>query len=338
MDLSELGEFGLIDRLASGLEMRQPSTLKGIGDDAAVLDRGNGEVTLVSTDLLVEGIHFDLTYAPLKHLGYKAVAVNVSDIAAMNGVPEQITVSMALSSRFGVEAIDELYAGIYAACEHYKVDLVGGDTTSSPRGLLLSVTAIGRAKRNQVSYRGGAKPGDIICVTGDLGGAYLGLQILEREKAVYQANPEMQPELAAYEYVVMRQLKPEARTDIIHGLADVRVVPTSMIDVSDGLASELGHICQKSGVGATIYDQYLPVSEQSLSVAMEFQIGESTAALHGGEDYELLFTIAPDQLQKIKNDPDITVIGQIEPKEAGMHLITRQEQRIPIKGHGYTHF
>ncbi|MFM2249340.1 MAG: hypothetical protein RLZZ358_267, partial [Bacteroidota bacterium] len=270
-EISELGEFGLIDQLAKGAHLKNPSTLKGIGDDAAVIDSGD-LVTVVSTDLLLEGVHFDLSYTPLPHLGFKAVAVNVSDIAAMNAIPTQITVSIALSNRFSVEAVNALYEGIYAACEQYGVDLVGGDTTASRSGLIISVTAMGQAKKEQLSYRSGAKESDILCVTGDLGSALVGLQILEREKQVYLSNPDMKPELEKYTVVTGRQLRPDARMDIIHELRELEVVPTSMIDISDGLASEIFHICKASGVGATIYEDKLPIDKQTFDTAVELNL------------------------------------------------------------------
>jgi thiamine-monophosphate kinase len=289
-EISQLGEFGLIDRINKKFSLDNATSLKGIGDDAAVVGSGE-EAILISTDMLVEGIHFDLSYTPLQHLGYKAIAVNVSDIAAMNGRAEQITVSIALSNRFSLEAVDALYEGIHAACKAYKVDLIGGDTTSSRSGLVISITAIGRSKKDTIAYRSGAKTGDIICVTGDLGAAFLGLQVLEREKEVYMSNPEMQPGLEKYEYMVGRQLKPEARMDIIHELAELNVVPTAMIDISDGLASELMHIATQSGVGVRIFEDKLPIETFAYeTAAVEFKIDPVTCALNGGEDYELLFT------------------------------------------------
>ncbi|MFC2443337.1 MAG: thiamine-phosphate kinase, partial [Capnocytophaga ochracea] len=289
--LADLGEFGLIDRLTKGFEIHNPSTLKGVGDDAAVMDFKNKK-TVVSTDLLIEGVHFDLSYVPLKHLGYKSVVVNVSDIYAMNATATQITVSIAVSNRFPLEALEELYAGIRLACEHYKVDLVGGDTTSSTRGLIISVTAIGEAEASDLVYRNGAQPNDLVVLTGDIGGAYMGLQILEREKAVFQVNPNSQPDIEMYSYILERQLKPEARKDIPPLLKQLGVKPTAMMDVSDGLSSEILHICKQSGVGCRLYEDKIPLDPQVISTCEEFNLDSTTIALSGGEDYELLFTIA----------------------------------------------
>ena len=333
-EISELGEFGLIDHLNQNVILRNPSTLKGIGDDAAVIEAGD-HVKVVTTDLLIEGVHFDLSYAPLTHVGFKAVAVNVSDIAAMNAIPTQITVSIALSNRFSVEAVDDLYAGINAACEHYGVDLVGGDTTASRGGLVISVTAIGESQKDQISYRSGAKTNDILCVTGDLGSALIGLQILEREKQVYLANPDMKPELSKYDVVTGRQLKPDARMDIIHELREMGVVPTSMMDVSDGLASEIFHICKASNVGATIYEDKLPIDKQTFDTAVELNLDPITCVLNGGEDYELLFTINMNDFEKIKANPNLTIIGHITQESEGVNLITRANTSIPIKARGW---
>lgn len=336
-ELSEIGEFGLIDLLKKDVIRYNASTVEGIGDDAAVI--GDGEVlTVVSTDMLVEGVHFDMTYTPLKHLGYKAVAVNVSDIAAMNAVPEQITVSVAVSNRFSAEAILELYKGIAAACENYKVDLVGGDTTSSLTGLIISVTAIGKVSKDRVVYRKNARVNDLLCVTGDLGGAYMGLQILEREKQEFMVNPDMMPQLEDKDYIVHRLLKPEARTDIMHQFADLGIIPTSMIDVSDGLASELMHICRASGVGARIYEDKLPVDKLTYETALEFHLDPTTCILNGGEDYELLFTIDQNDFSKVKNHPDITVIGHMVQPSEGIDLITKQNNIIPLAAQGWNHF
>jgi len=290
-EISQLGEFGLIDHISEKFSPKNTNSVKGIGDDAAVISAGD-DCILISTDMLVEGIHFDLAYTPIQHLGYKAVAVNVSDIAAMNGVAEQITVSIALSNRFSIEAVDALYAGINSACENYKVDLVGGDTTSSVSGLIISITALGRAKKENITYRSGAKVNDIICVTGDLGAAFMGLQVLEREKQVYISDPNMQPNIEKYEYLVGRQLRPEARTDIVFDLREAGVQPSSMIDISDGLASELFHIAKNSGVGIRIYDDKIPIDNVAFETAVEFNLDPLTCALNGGEDYELLFTIS----------------------------------------------
>jgi thiamine-monophosphate kinase len=337
VEISQLGEFGLIDRIKAGFESKNATSLVGIGDDAAVIDLNEEECLLVSTDMLVEGVHFDLSYMPVQHLGYKAVAVNVSDIAAMNGKAEQITISLALSNRFSVEAVDALYQGIRSACENYKVDLVGGDTTSSRSGLVISITVIGRAKKDKISYRSGAQLNDIICVTGDLGAAFVGLQILEREKQVYLANPEMQPSLDKYEYLVGRQLKPEARTDIVFDLEEAGVKPTSMIDVSDGLASELFHISRNSGLGVRIYEDKVPIDHLAYETAIEFKLDPITCALNGGEDYELLFTISKDDQEKIKKHPDIHMIGYVHDRKDQNVMVTKQGNIVPLKAQGWDH-
>ena len=336
-EISQLGEFGLIDRIKGDIKIQNPSSLKGIGDDAAVIDAGD-EVLLLSTDMLLEGIHFDLSYTPLQHLGYKAVAVNVSDIAAMNGKPEQIIVGLALSNRFSVEAVDMLYQGIRAACENYKVDLVGGDTSASPSGLVISLSVLGRTKKGNEVYRSGAKDKDIICVTGDLGGAYIGLQILEREKEVFLTDPQMQPQLDHHEYAIGRQLKPEARMDIIYELADLGIRPTSMIDVSDGLASELLHLSKSSGMGTRIFENKIPIDENAFNTAVEFKLDPYTCALNGGEDYELLFTIHQNDFEKIKNHADIHFIGYVHPDASQNVMITKNENVIPLKAQGWEHF
>lgn len=336
-EISQLGEFGLIDRIREKFSLRNSSSLTGIGDDAAVID-GGVDAILVSTDMLVEGIHFDLSYTPIHHLGYKAVAVNVSDIAAMNGKAEQITVSIALSNRFSVEAVDALYAGIKAACENYKVDLVGGDTTASSAGLVISITVIGRAPKHKISYRSGAKPNDIICVTGDLGAAFAGLQVLAREKEVFLTNPDMQPNLEKYEYPVGRQLKPEARTDIVFDLEETGVIPTAMIDVSDGLASDVLHIAKNSGVGVRLYDDKIPIDHVTYETAIEFKLDPITCALNGGEDYELLFTITKADQEKIKNHPDIHFIGYAHERREENVLITKQGNVVPLRAQGWDHF
>lgn len=332
--LADLGEFGLIDRLTKGFEIHNPSTLKGVGDDAAVMDFKNKR-TVVSTDLLIEGVHFDLSYVPLKHLGYKSVVVNVSDIYAMNATATQITVSIAVSNRFPLEALEEFYAGIRLACEHYKVDLVGGDTTSSTRGLIISVTAIGEAEASDLVYRNGAQPNDLVVLTGDIGGAYMGLQILEREKAVFQVNPNSQPDIEMYSYILERQLKPEARKDIPPLLKQLGVKPTAMMDVSDGLSSELLHICKQSGVGCRLYEDKIPLDPQVISTCEEFNLDSTTIALSGGEDYELLFTIAQADYDKIKGNPNFSVIGYITDKSEGVNLVTRAGQFIPIIAKGW---
>jgi thiamine-monophosphate kinase len=336
-EIAQLGEFGLINRIASRFESRNESTIKSIGDDAAVIDTGK-DFLLVSTDVLMEGVHFDLSYMPLKHLGYKAVAVNVSDIAAMNGKPEQITIGLGLSNRFSLEAVDELYEGIRAACESYNVDLVGGDTSASPSGLIISITVLGRVEKEKVVYRSGAKNHDIICVTGDLGSAYLGLQVLEREKEVFLTNPEMQPDIEKYEYLVGRQLKPDARMDIIHELKELNIVPSSMIDVSDGLASELFHLSNNSGVGVKIFEANVPIDSQAFETAIEFKVNPITTALNGGEDYELLFTIHQSDYEKIKNHPDIHFIGHIHDNKNQNVMVTKDEIIVPLQAQGWNHF
>jgi thiamine-monophosphate kinase len=336
-EISQLGEFGLIDRINAQFTLENKSSAVGIGDDAAVIDIGS-EYLVISTDMLVEGIHFDLSYVPIQHLGYKAVAVNVSDIAAMNGRPEQITVSIAMSNRFSVEAIDALYAGIKAACESYRVDLVGGDTTSSASGLIISITVIGRVKKDKVVFRKGARVNDILCVTGDLGAAFLGLQVLEREKAVFIEDPSMEPGLENYEYLVGRQLKPEARTDIIFDLEEAGVVPTSMIDVSDGLASDLFHLSRLSNVGFRIYEDKVPIDNLAFETAIEFKLDPITCALNGGEDYELMFTISKDDQEKIKNHPDIHFIGYAHDRKDANVLITKEGNTVPLRAQGWDHF
>ena len=332
--ISDLGEFGLIKHLTALFALNHKSSKKGIGDDAAVLSFGKNQ-TLVTTDLLVEGVHFDLSYMPLKHLGYKAVMVNLSDVYAMNGNATQITVSIALSNRFPLEAVEELYAGIHLACKNYNIDLIGGDTTSSTKGLLISITALGEAKKENIVYRDGAKENDLVVVSGDLGAAYLGLQVLEREKQVFQANPNGQPELENYSYLVERQLKPEARKDVPKLLADLKVIPTSMIDISDGLSSEMIHICQQSQVGCNIFEDKLPLDPQVISTCEEFNIDSTMVALSGGEDYELLFTISLDDFDKIKANPNFTVVGHITDKSQGMSLITRANQKVELTAQGW---
>ncbi len=335
--LEEIGEFKLIEHLTSNFKYFHDSTRVGIGDDAAILNHQDRH-TLVSTDLLVEGIHFDLSYMPLKHLGYKSVVVNLSDIYAMNGTATQITVSMAVSNRFTKEALEELYEGIRLACTTYKVDLVGGDTTSSVKGLLLSITAIGTAFSEKICKRSGAKPNDLVVVSGDIGSAYMGLQVLEREKQVFKANPNNQPDLDAYTYLIERQLKPEARKDILQTLEQLEVLPTSMIDISDGLSSEAIHLCKKSEVGCDIYEDKLPLDPQFIAVCEEFKLDSTTIALNGGEDYELLFTISPQDYVKIKGNPNLTVIGHIKDKKSGISLITRAGEKIGLKAQGWKSF
>ena len=337
-ELDELGEFGLIDQLTQDFPLRNASSLKGVGDDAAVINH-EGYRTLVSVDLLVEGVHFDMTYTPLRHLGYKSAVVNFSDIYAMNGTPTQIVVGLGVSNRYSVEALDELYAGIRLACENYNVDLVGGDTTSSKSGLVISITVIGQAKEEDVVYRSGAKPNDLLCVSGDLGGAYMGLLILEREKAEYLANPNMQPQLQGFDYVLERQLKPEARKDIIARLKELGIKPTSMIDISDGLASEVLHLCKESSVGCQLYEGKIPQDPTTVKLAKDFQVVPSITALNGGEDYELLFTIDQKDYEKIQQmSQDVTVIGYMTPDKGIAELITPDNHVIPLKAQGWNHF
>lgn len=336
-DISRLGEFGLIQHLTKDIEFSQPSTLKGAGDDAAVI-KNSDEVTVVSTDMLVEGIHFDLMYTPLKHLGYKSVIVNLSDIYAMNAVPTQITVSIAISSKYTVEAMDELYDGIKLACKMYNVDLVGGDTTSSPKGMIISITALGQAKREKIVYRSGAKPGDILCVTGDLGAAYLGLQVLEREKQIYLQHPGIQPELDKSQYLIERQLKPEAQRGAIEYFDKQNIIPTAMIDISDGLAGDLKHICTQSGVGAFIEEGKVPVHPDTEMTAINFRMDPITCALHGGEDYELLFSIQEKDLDKIRYMPEVFIIGEITEAADGIKLHTTGGNVYELTGEGWNHF
>ncbi|HEY3406016.1 MAG TPA: thiamine-phosphate kinase [Ohtaekwangia sp.] len=336
-EISQLGEFGLIDRISKNVTLSNRSSIKGIGDDAAVIDAGDDYV-LISTDMLVEGPHFDLAYVPLQHLGYKAVAVNVSDIAAMNGKAEQITVGIAITNRFSVEAIDALYQGIRAACENYQVDLVGGDTTSSGSGLVISITVMGRVKKDKVVYRSGAKPNDIICVTGDLGAAFVGLQVLEREKQVFLTDPHMQPNLESFEYMVGRQLKPEARADIIFELEELGIKPTSMIDISDGLASELLHLSRNSGAGMRVFEDKIPIDQLAFQTAVDFNLDPITCALNGGEDYELLFTISQADHEKIKNHPDIHFIGYVHELKDQNVMISKQGTIVPLTAQGWNHF
>jgi thiamine-monophosphate kinase len=336
-ELSDLGEFALIDHLTKNFKMNHKSTIKGVGDDAAVLDFKDNKI-VVTTDLLVEGVHFDLSYMPLKHLGYKSVVVNLSDVCAMNATPTQITVSIAVSNRFPLEALEELYAGIETAASVYNIDVIGGDTTSSTTGLLISITAIGIIDDDNEVYRHGAKPNDLLVVSGDLGGAYLGLQILEREKEVYKVNPNNQPDLEPYSYIIERQLKPEARKDIIKLLKDLDVKPTSMIDISDGLSSEIMHICKQSEVGCDLFEDKIPLDPVVISTCEEFNMDSTTVALNGGEDYELLLTISQEDFPKIKANPSLTVIGFIKEKESGIHLVTRAETKIPIKAQGWKNF
>ncbi len=332
--LAQLGEFGLIDHLTKNFKITQASTLKGIGDDAAVLDFGAKKV-VVSTDLLIEGVHFDLAYMPLKHLGYKAVVVNLSDICAMNAKPTQITVSLAVSNRFPLEAMEELFEGITLAANQYKVDVIGGDTTSSQKGLIISITAIGEANAEDIVYRNGAGETDLLVVTGDVGSAYMGLQVLEREKQVFLVNPNSQPDLDLYAYLVERQLKPEARTDVRTLFHALELKPTSMIDISDGLSSEIIHLCKSSKVGCNLYEDKLPMDPQLISVCEEFDIDSTTVAINGGEDYELLFTVKMEDFDKIKANPHFTIIGHMTQESEGIHLITRANAKIELRARGW---
>ncbi|RCH54723.1 thiamine-phosphate kinase [Mucilaginibacter hurinus] len=336
-NIEQLGEFGLIKHLTKNIKLGQPSTIKGVGDDAAVLDH-SGKKLLVSTDMLLEGIHFDLAYTPLKHLGYKAIQVNLSDIYAMNGIATQVTVSLGLSSKFPLEAIEELYEGIYIACDKYNVDIVGGDTSASKQGLVISVTSIGYAEEHDIVYRNTAEEDDLVCVSGDLGGAYIGLQLLEREKQVYLENPKIQPDLEGKDYIVERQLKPEARKDIVELLKDIGVKPTAMIDVSDGLASEILHICKQSDKGCNIYEEKIPLDPMTFETAREFHLDPTICALSGGEDYELLFTVKQADYDKIKFKMDFTIIGHITDAAAGCNLITKQGNVHPLKAQGWNAF
>ncbi|TAF11575.1 MAG: thiamine-phosphate kinase [Flavobacteriia bacterium] len=332
--LSQLGEFGLIEHLTKNFAITHESTLTSIGDDAAVLDFGDKKA-VISTDLLVEGVHFDLAYMPLKHLGYKAVVANVSDICAMNATPKQITVSIAVSNRFPLEALEELFEGIALASKIYNVDVIGGDTTSSQKGLIISITAIGEANLEDIVYRNGAKVTDLLVVSGDIGAAYMGLQVLEREKQVFQVNPNNQPDLEAYTYLIERQLKPEARNDVKELLEKLEIKPTAMIDISDGLSSEILHLCKQSNVGCNLYEEKIPVDPQLINVCEEFNLDITTIALSGGEDYELLFTIAMEDFDKIKGNPNFTIIGHMVEAQEGNHLITRANTKIELKARGW---
>ena len=335
-NISELGEFGLIDRLTKNIKIKNKTTIKGVGDDAAILEYGEKQI-VVSSELLTEGVHFNLMYVPLKHLGYKAVIVNLSDICAMNAVPKQIVVNIALSGKFSVEAVEELYSGIHLACEKYGVDLVGGDTTSSLTGLTISITVLGEVEKENVVLRSGAKPTDLLCVTGDLGGAYMGLQLLERENEVFKVNENMQPQLSGFDYILERQLKPEARIDIISAFKKLDIKPTSMIDISDGLSSEIHHLCKNSNLGCNIYEDKIPLDFQTKKMAEEMNINPLVAALNGGEDYELLFTLALSDYDKIKNDADFTIIGHMTEAKDGVNLITGAGSAIPLVAQGWEH-
>ena len=337
-ELGELGEFGLIEKLTQGFTTHVSNTIKGVGDDAAVISISEEEAMLISTDSLVEGVHFSLMYTPLMHLGYKAVIVNLSDIYAMNGIAEQITVSIAVSNRFPLEALEELYAGIKKACNLYKVDLIGGDTTSSLSGLMINITAVGRIKKKNIVYRSGAKENDLLLVSGDLGGAYMGLQLLEREKEVFKANPNIQPDLDGQDYLLERQLKPEARKDVIQLLTALEVKPTSMIDISDGLASEIFHLSKASDLGCTIYDEKVPIDAKTATTAIDFNIDPITAALNGGEDYELLFTVSQSDYEKVLGNPHFSIIGHMTDKNSGINLVDKHGALIPLQAQGWNHF
>lgn len=337
-ELTDLGEFGLIDQLTNQFTTHVSTTIKGVGDDAAVISISETEAMLVSTDMLIEGIHFNLMYTPLMHLGYKAVMVNLSDIFAMNGEAQQITVSVAVSNRFPLEAMEELYAGIKKACDFYKVDLIGGDTSSSLSGLMISITAIGKVQKTDVVYRSGAKENDLLVVSGDLGAAYMGLQLLEREKEVFKANPDIQPDLEGNDYLLERQLKPEARQDVVAYLKELQIKPTSMIDISDGLASEIFHICKASKVGCTVYDEKIPIDAKTSMAALEFNLDPAMCALNGGEDYEILFTIAMEDFDKIKGNPHFTIIGHMTDSNSGINLVDKQGALIPLQAQGWKAF
>ena len=337
MELSELGEFGLINHLTKDIKLKHKSSVKGVGDDAAIIDY-TGKQTVLTTDMLIEGVHFNLSYVPLKHLGYKSIVVNLSDLCAMHADPKQVTVSIAVSSRFPIDAIEELYKGIYIACEKYDIDLIGGDTTSSSSGLIISVTALGEVITGKAVYRNTAKEGDLIVVTGDLGSAYVRLQVLEREYSIFKENPKIQPDLEGHDYILERQLKPEARTDITKLLQTLEVHPTSMIDISDGLASEILHICNQSEVGCRLYEEKIPIDPVAYNTAREFNLDPTVCALNGGEDYELLFTIAQTDFNKIKGNPNLTVIGHITDKASGVNLVTKTDTLHPITAQGWDAF
>jgi thiamine-monophosphate kinase len=335
-NIAELGEFGLIERITKDIKIKNNSTIKGVGDDAAILEYAEKQI-VVSSDLLTEGIHFNLMYVPLKHLGYKAVVVNLSDVCAMNAIPKQVVVNIALSGKFSVEAVEELYSGIHLACEKYGVDLVGGDTTSSLTGLTISITVLGEVEKENVVLRSGAKPTDLLCVTGDLGGAYMGLQLLERENEVFKVNENMQPQLSGFDYILERQLKPEARLDIVSAFKKLGIKPTSMIDISDGLSSEIHHLCKNSNLGCNIFEDKIPLDFQTKKMAEELNINPLVAALNGGEDYELLFTLPLSDYEKVKNDPDFTIIGHMTEVAEGVNLITGAGSAIPLVAQGWEH-
>ena len=336
-EISSLGEFGLIEHLTKNIELQNASSIVGVGDDAAVIDHF-GKQTVITSDMLVEGVHFDLMYTPLKHLGYKCVIVNLSDIYAMNATPTQIILNIAISNRFSIEALDEFYSGVYTACEKYGVDLIGGDTSSSQKGFIISVTAIGEVTPDTYVKRNTAKKGDLVCVSGDLGGAYIGLLFLEREKKIYLENPNIQPDLESESYVIGRLLKPEARKDIVEYFEKEKIIPHSMMDISDGLSSEILHICNQSELGCVIYEERLPIAEEMKNAAYKFQIDPTACALSGGEDYELLFTIGQNDYDKIKLNGDISVIGYMTEREKGANIITKGESTYPITAQGWNAF
>lgn len=335
--ISDLGEFGLIEKLTANFKPVVESTIKAGNDDGAVIHYDSGDV-LVSTDMYVEAVHFDMVYTPLMHLGYKCIIGSISDIYAMNGTAKQVLVSLGISSRFTVEALEELYSGIETACKNYGIDLVGGDTTTTKTGLVISVTALGNARREDICYRNGAKEGDIICVSGDLGGAYIGLQVLEREKRVFLEAPGASPELSGFDYVLKRQLRPEARKDVVGLFKDNHIKPNSMIDISDGLASEMMHICSQSGTGCMIFEDKIPIDKNTYDTALKFNLDPTMCALSGGEDYELLFTLSPPDFEKIKNDPDFSAIGQITSKESGYNITTKSGNVHKLQAQGWKHF
>ncbi|MBL7837447.1 MAG: thiamine-phosphate kinase [Bacteroidetes bacterium] len=335
-EISHLGEFGLIDHISKSIKIHQSNTIKGVGDDAAVIDAGD-KFQLISTDMLVEGTHFDLTYTPLMHLGYKAIVTNISDIAAMNGKATHVLTSIAISNRFSLEAVEELYKGMLAACNAYGVDLVGGDTTSSQKGLILSVTCYGEVSKDKICYRNGCKPGDLVLVSGDLGAAYLGLHILEREKRIFLEKPDFKPDLEGNDYIIQRQLKPEARVDIVKLLNEIGVQPTSMIDISDGLSSELHHLAKQSHVGFTIYEDKLPIDPIAYQRAIDLGIDPSTAMLNGGEDYELLFTVPMADYEKIKKEMEVSIVGHAVEHGEGLHLISKANNKHKLTAQGWNH-
>lgn len=337
-EISAIGEFGLIERITKNAVLKNPGSVKGVGDDAAVIDVGNGNYKVISTDLMLEGIHFDLAYHPLRHLGYKAIISNLSDIYAMNGVPEQITVSIGISNRFSVESVEELYEGIHSACELYDVDLIGGDTSSSDKGLIISITVIGSVSKHNTVYRNSARQGDLIAVTGDLGAAFVGLQLLEREKQIHKENPDIQPDLEQEKYIVGRQLMPEARKDVIEIFDELKIIPTSMIDISDGLASDLLHICHQSGKGCRIYEEKIPIADETAQRAVNFNLSPISCALSGGEDYELLFTVDPSFKEQLDKYPQFSIIGYITKPSKGYKLAIRTGELLDLTSPGWDHF